>query len=466
MQELTFASARSLAGGIRRKEVSSREVVDAHLEQIKRENPRLNAVVRVLADSARAAAAQADQAIARGDALGAFHGVPMSVKDAWEVAGVPSTGGTLGRANYIPDRDATVIERMRAAGAIPIGMTNLPELSMAFESDNLVHGQTKNPYNLARTPGGSGGGGAAAIAAGMSPIEIGADLGGSVRLPSHFCGIAGIRATTGRAPMTGYFPPSFGWVSLFSAAGPMARTVEDLVAALPLISGPDWMDARIEDVPLRDPRSVSIKGLRVAVHTDNGIMAPTPETKTTVLNAAKALAGAGAVIEEARPAGIEQCLEIFIGIANADAGENIKGLLASIGTKETHPVLAPLLGPHLEHRSAGFLQLMLARADMYRSSMLSFLKNYDLVLCPTNALPAIPHGAYGIETMPAFSYTIAYNLTGWPGAVVRCGTSPEGLPIGVQAVARPWREDVALAVAQHLETSLGGYQRPPLAVSA
>ena len=467
MNDLTFASATSLAGAIRRKEVSSREVMEAHLKQIERENPRLNAVVRVLDESARAAAAKADETVARGEATGPFHGVPMSIKDAWEVAGVPSTGGTLGRANYIPERDATVIARMRAAGAIPIGMTNLPELSLAFESDNLIHGRANNPYNVERTPGGSGGGGAAAIAAGMSPIEIGADLGGSIRLPSHFCGIAGIRATTGRAPMTGYFPPMFGWTSLFTASGPMARTVEDLAAALSVISGPDWIDAGIEDVPLRDSRAVSVKGLRIAMHTNNGLMAPTAETKVAVLNAAKALSDAGAVIEEATPTAIEQCIEIFIGIANADAGENLRGLLAAIGTKETHPIVAPLIGPHLEPRSAAFLHQMLARADMYRTAMLGFLKNYDLILCPTNALPAIRHGEYlNGDILPAFSYTIAFNLTGWPGAVVRCGTSPEGLPIGVQAVARPWREDVALAVAQHLETALGGYQRPPLAASA
>ncbi len=467
MQDLTYASATSLASAIRAKKASSREVVDAHLEQIQRENPRLNAVVLVLAESARVSAALADQAIARGEAVGPFHGVPMSVKDAWEVAGVPSTGGTLGRANYIPARDATVIQRMRSAGAIPIGMTNLPELSMAFESDNLVHGRANNPYNLERTPGGSGGGGAAAIAAGMSPIEIGADLGGSIRLPSHFCGIAGIRPTTGRAPMTGYFPPSVGWVSLFSASGPMARTVDDLAAALPVISGPDWIDPSVVDVPMRDHRAVSIKGLRVAVHTNNGIMDSTAETKTAVMSAAKALSDAGAVVEEARPAGIEQCIEVFIGIANADAGESMRGLLAMVGTQQTHALLTPLLSPNLEHRSAGYLQHLLVRVDMYRSAMLSFLANYDLILCPTNALPAIKHGEYLNENMmAAFSYTIAYNLTGWPGAVVRCGTSPEGLPIGVQSVARPWREDVALAVAAHLENALGGYQRPPLAASA
>ena len=467
MNDITFQSATAIAAAIRRKEVSSREVIDAHLKHIERENPRLNAVVRVLAESARAEATQADEAIAGGKPVGPFHGVPMSVKDAWELAGVPSTGGTLGRAHFIPQRDATVIARMRAAGAIPIGMTNLPEMSLAFESDNLVYGRCNNPYNVARTPGGSGGGGAAAIAAGMSPIEIGADLGGSIRLPAHFCGIAGIRATTGRTPMTGYFPPSVGWVLLFCAAGPMARSVEDLAAALPLISGPDWMDPAVVDVPSRDPHAVSLKGLRVAVHTDNGIMAPTAETQLAVRDAAKALADAGAIIEEARPGGIEQCMEIFLGIANADAGENMKRLLAAVGTQQTHALLTPLLSPTLEHRSAGFLHGLLARADMYRSAMLSFLRNYDLVLCPVNALPAINHGDYlKQDVLPAFSYTIAYNLTGWPGAVVRGGTSPEGLPIGVQCLARPWREDVALAAAQHLETALGGYQRPPLVASA
>ena len=224
VNDLLFSSATAIAAAIRDKEISSLEVVDAHLSHIERANPGMNAIVRVLADEARAAAREADAAVARDDSLGPFHGVPMTVKDAWEVKGVPSTGGTLGRADYLPQQDATVIDRMRRAGAIPIGMTNLPELSFAFESDNLIHGRTSNPYDPARTPGGSGGGGAAAIAAGMSPIEIGADLGGSIRLPCHFCGIAGIRATTGRVPRTGYFPPSLGWVSLFAAAGPMARS--------------------------------------------------------------------------------------------------------------------------------------------------------------------------------------------------------------------------------------------------
>ena len=464
MTDLTFRSATSLAAAIRDKELSCRELIDAHLEQIERANPPLNAVVRVLAETARQQAREADEALERGESLGPFHGVPMTVKDAWEVAGVPSTGGTLGRAGYIPRSDATVIARMRAAGAIPIGMTNLAELSMAFESDNLVHGRTNNPYNLARTPGGSGGGGAAAIAAGMSPIEIGADLGGSIRLPCHFSGIAGIRPTTGRAPLTGYFPPPLGWITHFTACGPMARTIEDVAVALPVISGPDWIDAGVHDMPLRDWHAASMKGLRVAVHTNNGIMPASADVAATVMRAAKALADAGAIIEEAVPTGIEQCIDIFLGIATADAGEGLRTLLRMAGTERTHALMDAMLAMASEHKTAGFLHGLFAQVDMYRSAMLSFMQAHDLILCPVNALPAVEHGtSFNQDVQPAFSYTIAFNLTGWPGAVVRCGTSVEGLPIGVQAVARSWREDIALAVAQHLETALGGFRRPTLA---
>jgi amidase len=463
MNDLLFSSASALAAAIRHKETSSLEVVDAHLSHIERANPALNAVVLVLADEARAAAREADAAVARGDALGPFHGVPMTVKDAWEVKGVPSTGGTLGRAGYLPQRDATVIDRMRRAGAIPIGMTNLPELSMAYESDNLVHGRTNNPYDVTRTPGGSGGGGAAAIAAGMSPIEIGADLGGSIRLPSHFSGIAGIRPTTGRVPMTGYFPPSVGWVSQFCAAGPMARTVEDLAAALPVIAGSDWIDSAVHDFPLRDPGSIAMKDLRIAFHTANGIMPARADVAEAVVNAAKTMESGGATVEEAMPAGIEQCMDIFLGIATADGGQGLRMLLSMAGTAKISPLLEAMLAFSNEHKPAGFLQGLLVQVSMYRSAMLRFLKNYDVILCPVNALPAVEHGNSGRDILPAFSYTIAHNLTGWPGAVVRCGTSNEGLPVGVQAVARPWREDVALAVARHLEDALGGYLRPTLA---
>ena len=464
MDEIIYASATRLAAMIRRKELSSLEVVEACLRRIDEVNPQLNAVVHSLADSARVEAREADAALAKGEIKGPLHGVPMTIKDAWDTAGVPSTGGTAGRKDYRPAQDATVVARLKAAGAVALGMTNLPELSMAWESDNLLHGRTNNPYDLSRTPGGSGGGGGAIIAAGGSPLEPGADMGGSIRVPSHFSGIAGIKPTNGLVPRTGYFPAAAGVPGMFATAGPMARYVEDLILTLPIFAGPDGIDPAIVPVPLRDPKAVTIKGLRVAMHTDNGIMAADPGTTQTVQKAAQALADAGAIVEEKRPEGIEQCMQLFMGLFSADGGAGLRALLQMCGTAKASPLLEGALKLGSGITSAEF-NWLLFQLDSYRSTMLRFFQNYDLVLCPVCAVPAVPHGAsLRRETMPAFSYAMAFNATGWPGAVVRCGTSPEGLPIGVQAVARPWRDDVALAAVQHLETALGGYQPPRISV--
>jgi amidase len=359
---------------------------------------------------------------------------------------VPCTGGTLGRKGFIPQRDSTVVTRLRTAGAIPLGMTNTPEFSLAFESDNLVYGRTNNPYDLSRTPGGSGGGGAAIIAAGGSPWEIGADLGGSIRLPAHFSGIAGIKPTVGRVPMTGYFPPALGFMQWFAAAGPMARWVEDLELTLSILSGPDGVDPACAPVPLADSRAVDIGKLRIAFHTDNGIVTPTAETIETVRQAAQAMARAGAQVDEARPSGIEQSFEIFFALFAADGGAGTRHLIELCGTEKTHPMMENLLAMLGEGFPPAMFGGLLARISMFQREMLRFLANYDVILCPTNAFPAVEHGTHANPNiLPGFSYTAAFNLTGWPGSVVRCGTSPEGLPIGVQAVARPWREDVALA---------------------
>lgn len=444
--------------------VSSEEVVNAYLERIEAVNPQLNAVVQLTADAARAQARAADAALARGEIKGPLHGVPITVKDNIETAGVISTSGTQGRAAFVSAQDATVATRMFAAGAIMLGKTNLPEVGLAFESDNLVYGRTNNPYDLSRTPGGSSGGEAAIIAAGGSPMGLGNDAGGSIRLPAHFCGIASIKPTTGRVPRTGHFFPPGGALDTLWQPGPMARFVEDLILALPILVGVDWRDPAIVPMPLGEPRAVELKSLRVAFHTDNGIHSPTPETVEVVRKTAKALSDAGAAVEEVRPPGIEQTYQIFLGLFTADGGAGVQMLLQMVGTTEMHPLMQQLqemqrANPMSTPEFAG----LLFQLDMFRSAMLSFLEKYDVIVCPANAYPALPHGTtFDEDKLPAFSYTMTYNLTGWPGAVVRGGTSPEGLPIGVQLVARPWREDVALAVAQHLESVLGGWQRPPL----
>jgi len=464
MDEIIYASATRLARAIREREVSSEEVVGAYLARIEEVNPRLNAFVQVTADAARARAREADAALARGDVWGPLHGVPVSIKDAYETAGVVSAGGTRGRAGYVPAEDATPVARLKAAGAVVLGKTNVPEISLAFESDNLVYGRTHNPYDLTRTVGGSSGGEGAAVAAGMSPLGLGSDAGGSIRVPAHFCGVAGLRPTTGRTARTGHFPPIGGVADTLNQAGPLARRVEDLALMLPLLCGTDWRDPSVVPVPLGDPAAVEVKNLRVAFHTDNGLVAPTPEIAEAVRDSARALADAGARVEEARPAALAQTAELAFGLFGADGGASLRMLLMMSGTTETHPLLDRLLEivgqrPLSTPEFAGLLYML----DRYRSEMLSFMRDYDVLLCPPCARPAMPHGTtFEGENFVFFTYTMAYNLTGWPGAVVRVSTSPEGLPIGVQAVAQPWREDAALAVAAHLEAALGGWRRPPL----
>src|ERR1044071_6850805 len=256
MDEIIYESATALARAIREKEVSSSEVVAAHYERIAEVNPKVNAVVLLTEESARARAREADEALARGEVWGPLHGVPVTIKDAFEMAGVVSAGGTKGRAMHVPSEDAAGVERYRRAGAVILGKTNTPEISLAFESDNLVYGQTKNPYDATRTPGGSSGGEAAAIAAGMSPLGLGSDAGGSIRVPAHFCGIAGIKPTSGRTPRTRHFHPMVGLLDSIWQIGPLARRVEDLQLALPLLCGGDWRDPTIAPVPQGDASDV------------------------------------------------------------------------------------------------------------------------------------------------------------------------------------------------------------------
>ncbi|MBI3681595.1 MAG: amidase [Acidobacteria bacterium] len=461
MNELVFLSMKRMAEMIRRKEISSAELMDAHLARIAKVNPEINAVVEMEAEEARNAARNADARLARGEAGGPLDGVPMSVKGAWDCAGWINTGGTLGRKGLVAPQDATVIARMKRAGAIPIGVTNLPEFSLAFESDNLVYGRTNNPYDVTRTPGGSGGGGSAAIASGCSPFEVGGDLGGSIRVPAHFAGIAGLKTTLGRVPLSGYFPGPFGMVTLMATAGPMARFVEDLVLTLPLMAGPDLLDASAVDARLENPDEVRVDKMRCAFHADNGIHPCTPETAQVVDRAAKVVAETGAAVEEARPQGLEQGYDIFAGLLGSDGGAGLDELVRMSGTtelsarfRETREFFAPL------GVSAAGLHGLLVRRDIFRMQVVSFFQRYDVLLCPVCAFPALPHGQTRAN-LPGFSYTMVHNLSGCPAAVVRCGQSADGLPIAVQVVAAPWQEHKALAVALHLERVFGGWRRPP-----
>lgn len=452
-----YFSATAIAKAIRNKEISSTEVVDAYLNRIKEVNPKLNAVVQLSEKTAHDQALKADEALSRGDISGPLHGVPFTIKDSFDTAGLISTGGTKGRSNFVPSRDATVVSRLRAAGAILLGKTNTSELTLTYETNNLIYGRTNNPYDLSRSPGGSSGGPAAIVAAGGSAFDIGSDYGGSLRFPSHCCGIATIKPTSGRVPRTGHILPFGGVLDSFQQMGPMARSVDDLSLVLPIIAGPDDIDPGIVPMALGDPKEVDLTKLRMAFHSDNGIISPSPETAKAVLKAAALLDGEGLIITEIRPDGIEQSYDLMIELLSADGGTLIRRLLQDAGTKE-HTL--PWLGL-AEPVDATRFDALIMKWYGFQSTMLSFFKGYDVILSPVNAFPAMPHGSLGAD-LEAFSYTMTYNMTGWPAAVVRAGTSPNGLPIGVQIIAHPWREDIALAVAAYIEKTLGGFQPAPI----
>lgn len=461
---LVFASATTLARLIREKQASCVEVMQAHLDRIAAVNPIINAIVYLDSERAMTRARAADDALARGEPVGPLHGVPFTVKDNIGVEGMVCTTGTLGYKDHIAPEDAVMVARLRAAGAIPLGMTNMPELGIAFETDNLVYGRTHNPYDLTRTPGGSSGGESAIIAVGGSPFGLGNDGAGSVRTPAHCCGIVGLKPNTGRLPVTGHVTTSYGgFYPGVSSDGPLARYVEDLNLIMPIIAGVDWRDPMIIPMPVLDANAVQVAGLRVACYTDDSISTATPETVAVVQAAAAALADAGAVVEDARPDVIDQALDIRRRFYGAVSAVGLADALRTLGTTEHSALMdgfMAMTAPYVDMDKRELLKLT-GRLGNFRSAMLRFMERYDAILCPTSAVPAMPHGTT-FANYDQFSYTMAFNLTGYPAVSVRGGTAPGGLPIGVQVAARPWREDVALALAMQIERALGGYQRPPL----
>ncbi len=464
MTDVCSLSGTEQARLIRNGEVSATELVKAHLRRIEQVNPCLNAIAEVLDETARQSAARVDRERAQGHPLPALAGVPFSIKDSIEVEGTVCTAGTLGRRSAAPSiRDATVVARLRAAGAIPIARTNLPDLLFAFESDNLIRGRTNNPYDFSRTSGGSSGGEAALIAACGSPFGLGSDAAGSVRLPAHFCGIASIKPTSGRLPRTGHVPPAGGWIETLWQIGPMARRVEDLSTMLSLLAAPDAQDHTVVGMPFGDPARVRMKDLRIAFFTDNGIVPADSETIAVVQRAAASLQNEVNRIEERRPPGVEESYHLEMRMLGPDGGDGLRAFLTDIGSTRTHPLLEGWLAKLEPYRTtlAGFAEYW-AALDRFRARMFAFLEDYDAIISPVFVEAALPHGRTIEErTFQGFSYTMTHNLTGWPAAVVRCGQTIAGLPIGVQIAAHPWREDVALRIAAHLESACGGWQPSP-----
>lgn len=427
--ELLELSATDLSQAIVDRKMSSEEVITACLKRVEAVNPRLNAIVQLAADSALLDARRADEALAQGDIKGPLHGVPFTVKDVCETAGIVSAAGLEARSHFVPTQDAVVVSRLKAAGAILLGKTNCPPGGGGGITDNSVYGRTNNPYNLSHSPGGSSGGEAAAIAAQLSPLGIGSDSGGSLRMPAHFCGIATLKPTSGRVPNTGLSNHPGGLSDYRTQIGPMARSVKDLALTFPILAGEDGIDTGVVPMPIRDPQAVVAKELAVAIYVDDGQAAASPEVAAAVKAAAQVLTDLGLPIANARPS----CL--------CDARS----------ITERYWSMSQCSGADVE---ALFLNW-----DRFRSAMLAFMASYDVILCPVDHQPAPCHGE---KSPPMFNYTLPFSLCGWPCAVVRAGESTTGLPIGVQIVARPWREDIVLAIAQEIEAALGGWQSPLL----
>jgi amidase len=426
MTELIQVSSQMLAALIRDRQATAVEVVQAHLDRIAERNPIINAVVAV-ADDAMDQAALHDRALATRRRVGPFHGVPFTAKDIIETAGLPTTLGMTELADNRPTVDATIVRRMRDAGAILIGKTNCPPGGGGGETVNDLHGRTLNPYDLSRTPAGSSGGEAAAIASGMSPWGLGSDSGGSLRMPAHFCGIATLKPTAGLIPITGVLD-DLGRLGPMSdprtQPGPMARTVSDLSAMLAVLAGPDGRDGGAIPVPAGDPERVDLRGLRIMLHIADSQSIPKPDIEHAVRDAARVLADCGAsVVEGAPPSGGHELTE--------RVWESYDGAV-----------------------SAAELYRILRDWDRYRSTMLEFLQVSDMIVSPV-----APHAAIAPGERISWRYTTPHSLTGWPCVVVRAGWSG-ALPVGVQLVAGPWQDHVALAAAAAVERALGGWQQP------
>jgi Asp-tRNA(Asn)/Glu-tRNA(Gln) amidotransferase A subunit family amidase len=470
MSDLTFLSAVEMARQIREKKISPLELADAHLSKIERLNGTLNAFVHVDPERVRREARKAEAAVMSGEVIGPLHGVPISIKSCIEVEGMRCESGTRLRKGLIAKKDAPLVARLRAAGAIILGVTNTPELLMAWETDNLLYGRTNSPWDLNRTAGGSSGGEAAAIAAGMSAGGVGSDGGGSIRVPAHFSGICGLKPTPGRVPATGHFPVSVGPFALIGVVGPMARTVADVKVLFEVMQGPDDGDACAAPVPLRWPSDAEGKKLRVGFFEDDGRTPVTPETRAAVRTAAKALQTAGFQVEAFRPEGLEEARELWKKFFVKVGGMAI-GLMFRGREDDLSPTLGQFLTLSAAEQELTGNSLLDAwfRRDALRAKFLAQMRKYPILLCPAAAIPAFRHGERSwtidgrtVEYLDAWSYTEWFNLLGNPAAVVPVSHSVEGLPIGVQIVGRPWEEEQVLAVAAEVEKQCGAWRISPI----
>ena len=469
MSALTLLSATQMAEQIRNRKISPVELLEAHLTRIENVNPKINAFVQIDGERALAQARDAEVAVMGKRDLGLLTGVPVSIKSSIDVSGMRCEVGSKLRAGHVASADAPLVARLRKAGAIILGVTNTPELLMAWETDNLLQGRTNNPWDLSRTAGGSSGGEAAAIASGCSAGGVGSDGGGSIRVPAHFCGICGLKPTPGRIPATGHFPPCVGPFTVLGVVGPMARTVKDLKLLFEVMQGRDVGDLASAPVPMCWPSPADLKKIRIGYFEDDGRTPVTPETRLAVRRAAKALRGAGFAVEPFRPENLESARQLwwkFFGLTG--------GMLLAPMTTGHEAELSPILKEFSAWVAAeapltaqSLLDAWIER-DQLRMQIFAQMEKFPVLLCPAASIPAFRHGERSwqvesktVQYLDAWSYCEWFNLLGMPAAVGPISRSSEGLPIGVQIVARPWEEELVLGIAEVIENEGGGWKSPP-----
>lgn len=476
MSDLVFLPAYQLAQLIRERQVSAVEVLNAHLKQIAKHNNKINAFITLDEKAAQHHAKRADDALANGEYGGPLHGVPVTVKDCYEATGLRTTCGWQGLAHYVPKRDATVVARIRAAGAIILGKTNLAILASDFQS-NSDFGRVNNPWNLAHTAGGSSGGSAAAVAAGFSPLDLCSGMGGSGRIPAHFCGVFGMKPTEERVSMVGAWPEPLegnSGLRLMYTAGAMTRSIPDLQLWLSLVEG---VDDRSRAVPLAlsEEKDRPLKNYRIAWTDDFGDVPASSETRVMLEQVAKVLSDEHSIVEKHNP-------------PNFDFSAALKTVGSLIGAwVSTRPTpKRPTLGNDLRRLISGGPAIRsilkgtrfnlkqygaaLVQRDRFTAQLEQFLSQWDVWICPTVAFPAFSHQSVGKSfevdgqsinyLLGGINYTGLFTLTGHPVVVVPVGQTQAGLPIAIQIVGQRWKDRSLLAFAQKLTDLLGAWQRP------
>ena len=483
MTNLTFATASQLAQMIRDREVSAVEVLTAYLAQIAKHNSQLNAICTLDEENARIRAKQADAALARGENWGALHGVPVTIKDIFATAGLRTTAGYIPLKDYIPQQDATVVARLRSAGAIVLGKTNVAELAGDFQSTNSIFPRVNNPWNLDCTPGGSSGGSVAAIVAGLSPLDIGNDFGGSVRQPAHFCGIYALKSSDRRISTLGMIPETPGMpycLRQMMTVGCFGRSIADLRLSFSIIAGADLDRPDVPPVPLDLPSGKAVRDLKIAWIDEWAEVPVDVEIKAAILKAVGELTRTGAQLERWMPPDFDLAtiwrlygrMAAYINnYAQPKDRHNIKRSLTLLWRTATQGdaqlrrlgnfgrFLPELLNPSLK----GYFETLTER-DRFTTQLDRSLLDWDVWVIPVAATVAFTHrpawsaidvnGKSYPHSIANGAYTIPFNLSGHPAVVIPIGQTRAGLPIGMQIVGKRWQEMELLAIAQEIDSAL------------